>query len=59
MVIGLLAWKSPRLEGSRERRGPREGLSCLPGLSKEHSVEAPSPHPLTSAAKQSTSLPPS
>lgn len=66
VVIGLLAWRSPKLEGSREHRGSREGLSCLPVLSKEHSVEAPSPlpptapspHPLTSAAKQSASLPP-
>lgn len=36
----------------------REGLSRLPVLQKEHQAEAPSPHPLTSAAKQSTSLPP-
>lgn len=66
MVIGLLAWRSHKLEGRRVQRQGREGLSCLPVLLKEHSVEAPSPlppispspHPLTSAAKQSTSLPP-
>lgn len=66
MVIGLLAWRSHKLQGRRVQRHTREGLSCLPVLLKEHSVEAPSPlppirpspHPLTSAAKQSTSLPP-
>ena len=63
---GRRAGGVPEERAEKGHRGPRGGPGCLPVLRKEHQVEAPSPlppitpspQPLTSAAKQSTSLPP-